>query len=108
MLREFNIGPYVPLQEDTTLLVKIWTKRQNGVEYIHGRRICGSFTCPDCQLSWPLEQEIEEWTDKGRKTKQGRIIMEATSWGMPFGFCEKCDLAIHGGFDEDYVIRIST
>jgi hypothetical protein len=30
----------------------------------------------------------------------------ASEWGMGYGFCTECDIAVHEGFGEDYVIDL--
>lgn len=68
--------------------------------YQRASRINGCFVCPDCDLVWPLMEDVEAW----RKGDDGRY--HAIEWGLGYGFCEQCNLAVHGGFDCDYVIRM--
>lgn len=65
--------------------------------YQRATRINGAFVCPRCELLWPLYQDVEAWT-----FRRGRHY--ALEWGMAYGFCEECEVAVHEGFDEDYVI----
>jgi hypothetical protein len=59
----------------------------------------GSFICPDCGLLWPMYEDVEEWIEHNGK-------MYAKEWGLGHGQCPECNLVVHEGFDEDYVIRL--
>jgi hypothetical protein len=63
------------------------------------KRINGSFICPECDLIWPMFEDVEEWTERDGK-------WYASQWGTGYGFCNECNIAVHEGFDEDYVIRL--
>lgn len=66
--------------------------------YERATRINGAFVCPECDVVWPLVEDVEVWTvgDDGR--------WYAKEWGMGHGFCEECQVAVFEGFDCDYVI----
>lgn len=90
------IGPAVSTSTQRPLLALTvaphWEKG-----YQKATRINGAFVCPRCDLLWPLYQDVEVWTFlRGRH--------HALEWGPGYGFCEECEIAVHEGFDEDYVI----
>lgn len=75
------------------------TQQDDGTWRVSGWRDAGVAECPDCHKDIDLIEEVEEW-----EANTGRIT--AGGWGLPHGYCESCHLAVHMGFDEDYVIRL--
>ena len=104
---ETGVGPCIPVGDCQPILLRWWTETRCGKVYIHGERIAGLFGCPKCTYDWPLIQSVEEWTDNGKKTKDGLTIMEATGWGLGVGECPDCQLVVCEGFDESYAIDLS-
>lgn len=65
------------------------------------KRINGSFVCPRCSFVCALLEDVEEWV----QGEDGRWY--ANAWGTGYGFCDACNIAVHEGFDEDYVIDLN-
>ena len=105
-VKEFSTGPFVPVKTEAIReWIRIWSELKDGKVYVNGKRINGSFVCPKCGLHWPLDEETECWTHKGRKDSKGREIWEHLEFGDPVGWCEQCDVFVLCGFDGDYVIE---
>jgi len=68
--------------------------------YQRAKRINGSFVCTRCELIGVLVEDVECWVEGPRG------LWYASEWGTGYGFCDECQLAVHEGFDEDYVIDL--
>lgn len=105
-MKSYGIGDCVPIHDDVPPLLCSWhTQDRERAVYVCGVRIAGCVICPKCKLQWPLYQETEVWTDKGKKTPGGKRIMEASGWDMGHGHCLCCDVVVIAGLDQDYVIE---
>lgn len=98
-MSDAEIGEAVSISTVEPLVAFLELPHFDSDGYERARRINGSFACPDCGLIWPLIEEVEAWVMGNR----GRWI--ASEWGLGVGFCEKCEIWVHAGFDCDYVIR---
>ena len=100
-MRITGFGECVPVEEYADGWQVMIERELDDEHYERRHRMCGTFECPKCGLVWPLHQETEDWTE----AENGAWVH--AGYGMPNGWCQICNLAVHAGFDEDYVIDLN-
>lgn len=78
-----------------------WTD-EGGKVYERRKEMCDVMECDKCGGLVEMWRDTEEWIECKRKNR-----WKHNSFGLVYGFCEKCPTAYHDGFDCMYVLDLS-